>query len=97
MNLLHTEGELCVCEITHALQEAQPKISRHLAIMRDQGVLTDRRRGQWVFYQMNQQLPSWGIHALQGIVEGVRVLDTCQADITALERVRTDRSCQPLH
>ena len=32
--LLSHEGELCVCELTHALDEIQPKISRHLAQLR---------------------------------------------------------------
>ncbi len=92
MNLLHAEGEMCVCELTHSLNEAQPKISRHLAIMRDQQVLTDRRQGQWVFYQMNKELPNWSIHALEGIVEGVSVLDACQADVAALARIRAEES-----
>ncbi len=33
--LLMREGELCVCELTHALDIIQPKVSRHLALIRD--------------------------------------------------------------
>ena len=57
--LLLQEGELCVCELTHALGESQPKISRHLATLRDAGVVTDRRQGQWIYYQINPALPEW--------------------------------------
>jgi ArsR family transcriptional regulator len=57
--LLVLEGELCVCELTHALGESQPKISRHLAQLRESGLVADRRAGQWVYYQLNPGLPDW--------------------------------------
>lgn len=57
--LLHKEGKLCVCELTYALDMLQPKISRHLAQLRQCGLLTDSREGQWVYYQINTELPIW--------------------------------------
>lgn len=57
--LLQLEGELCVCELTHALGESQPKISRHLAQLRESGLVLDRRAGQWIYYQLNPGLPDW--------------------------------------
>ena len=57
--LIEKESELCVCELTQALDEIQPKISRHLAQLRKSGLLVDRRQGQWIFYQINPQLPEW--------------------------------------
>lgn len=57
--LVLTEGELCVCEFAAALQQSQPKVSRHLAQLRNCGLLSDRRVGQWVFYNIHPQLPSW--------------------------------------
>lgn len=57
--LIQREGELCVCELTEALQEIQPKISRHLAQLRKCGLLVDRRQGQWIFYGINTELPEW--------------------------------------
>lgn len=57
--LCHYEKELCVCELTEALQLSQPKISRHLAQLRQTGLLQDRRDGQWVFYRLHEQLPAW--------------------------------------
>ncbi|MDG9667570.1 metalloregulator ArsR/SmtB family transcription factor [Hahella sp. CR1] len=59
MLLIQSEGELCVCELTHALQEIQPKISRHLAQLRKSGLLLDSKRGQWVYYRLNPTLPYW--------------------------------------
>ena len=57
--LIEQEGELCVCELTEALQEIQPKISRHLAQLRKSGLLVDRRQGQWIFYRINTDIPQW--------------------------------------
>ncbi|QTF94476.1 metalloregulator ArsR/SmtB family transcription factor, partial [Halomonas sp. BM-2019] len=57
--LIRREGELCVCEMTHALEESQPKVSRHLAQLRTCGLLSDRREGQWVYYCLAEGLPAW--------------------------------------
>lgn len=57
--LLATEGELCVCEFTHALAESQPKISRHLAMLRELGIVNDRREGLWIHYRIHPELPAW--------------------------------------
>ncbi len=57
--LLHKEGRLCVCELTYALDLLQPKISRHLAQLRQCNLLLDSREGQWVYYQINPDLPAW--------------------------------------
>jgi ArsR family transcriptional regulator len=62
--LLHEQGELCVCELTHALQEIQPKISRHLAALREHALVLDRREGQWIHYRINPALPGWALKIL---------------------------------
>lgn len=69
---LLTEGELCVCELTYALGLAQPKISRHLATLREAGVVRDRRAGLWVYYQINPALPGWAKTTLDSLATGVR-------------------------
>lgn len=57
--LIEQEKELCVCELTEALKDIQPKVSRHLAQLRKCELLIDRRQGQWVFYKINPALPDW--------------------------------------
>ena len=57
--LIVSEGELCVGELTTALAEIQPKISRHLSQLKKCGLLINRRQGQWVFYGLNPELPEW--------------------------------------
>jgi len=45
-------GELCVCQLTAALQMGQSRISRHLAILKACGLIEDRRAGKWVHYRL---------------------------------------------
>lgn len=57
--LLATHGELCVCELTQATGIAQPHISRHLAQLRELGLVQDRREGVWMHYRLHPDLPDW--------------------------------------
>jgi len=68
--LLAGEGELCVCELTHALGVVQPKVSRHLALLRVAGLVADRRDGQWVYYRLRPDLPQWAKKVIAAAVEG---------------------------
>jgi ArsR family transcriptional regulator len=71
LTLLSVEGELCVCELTHALNEIQPKISRHLAQLREAGLVLDRRQGQWIYYRLNPHQPRWVREVLATTTAGV--------------------------
>ena len=57
--LLLQEKELCVCELMVALNVSQPKISRHLALLKKQAFVVDRKEKQWVFYALHPELPAW--------------------------------------
>jgi ArsR family transcriptional regulator len=69
--LLSRQPELCVCELTHALGLSQPHISRHLAQLREAGLVSDRREGVWVYYRINRELPAWALHVLEQTAAGV--------------------------
>ncbi len=69
--LLQKESELCVCELTHALDLAQPTISRHLAQLREVGWVEDHRKGLWVYYRLHADLPAWARQALAATAAGV--------------------------
>ena len=62
--LIQQEQELCVCELTTALKASQPKVSRHLAQLRECGLLSDRRERQWIYYQINPDLPDWALNVI---------------------------------
>lgn len=57
--LVAQHEELCVCDLTVKLDLSQPKISRHLALLRTAKILGDRRQGQWVYYRLHPELQSW--------------------------------------
>ncbi len=69
--LMAEEGELCVCELTHALDTLQPMISRHLAQLREAGLVADRRQGQWVYYRLHPDTPPWVKKVITATAKGV--------------------------
>ncbi len=68
--LLVAEGELCVCELTAALDDIQPKISRHLSVIRDAALVSVRREGTWIFYRLAKPLPAWVKDLLAALFDG---------------------------
>lgn len=49
------QGELCVCDITAALDMVQPKVSFHLSALKEAGLIKDRKQGKWVHYSLNDK------------------------------------------
>lgn len=47
-------GERCVCDLTDLLDAAQSRLSFHLKVLRDAGLVTDRKEGRWVHYALNR-------------------------------------------
>ena len=88
--LMAREGELCVCELTHALGVAQPKVSRHLAALREAGLVRDRREAQWVHYAIVDDIPPWQRAILAATAEGLRD-DPLHAEDHARLRAMTNR------
>jgi len=50
LNLLQEHKEICVCDLCEVLREPQPKVSRHLAILRSTGLVEARSEGKWKLY-----------------------------------------------
>ena len=91
VTLLHQEGKLCVCELTAALALSQPKISRHLALLRQSGLLLDSREGQWVYYRINPSLPSWAYPLLDDALKAVQSRESFGNDLDRLRQM----DCRP--
>ena len=68
--LLAGGDERCVCELTQALELSQPKISRHLAVLRESSLLQDRKAGLWVYYRLHPELPTWAVQVLACLQTG---------------------------
>jgi ArsR family transcriptional regulator len=48
-------GERCVCDLTDLLEAAQSRLSFHLKVLKDAGLVIDRREGRWVHYSLNRE------------------------------------------
>ena len=46
-------GERCVCELTDVMKAAQSRLSFHLKVLKDAGLILDRREGRWIYYSIN--------------------------------------------
>ena len=46
-------GEFCVCQLTGITGISQPNVSKHLARLRDMGLVKDERKEQYIFYSLN--------------------------------------------
>ncbi len=46
-------GEHCVCELTDVLDAGQSLLSFHLKVLKDAGLVADRREGRWTHYTVN--------------------------------------------
>ncbi|MCG7586800.1 metalloregulator ArsR/SmtB family transcription factor [Photobacterium sp. OFAV2-7] len=68
--LIEDEQALSVGDLTKVLDVSQPKVSRHLALLRDGGVLQDQREGLWIFYRLADHLPAWIRHTLATVRNG---------------------------
>ena len=93
--LLQLEGELCVCELTHALDLSQPMMSRHLALLRSSGLVTDRRAGQWIYYQINSELDDWVKQILQITAQTNQSVEPFSTDLQLLNSMpdRPEAAC----
>jgi len=87
ITLMQKEGKLCVCELTTALALSQPKISRHLASLRQCGLLQDSREGQWVYYQINPDLADWSQPLLQNALAAVELTAEFKIDLQRLQQM----------
>ena len=93
--LLQKEGELCVCEICQIIESMQPKISRHLALMRNSGLVSDERRGQWVYYSLNPSLPDWTKRIIESTLENLKKEEPHCSDLEKICLLKKENVCNP--
>lgn len=94
--LLQSGAELCVCELTYALEESQPKISRHLAQLREAGIVVDRRSGLWIHYRLHPDLPDWARQVIAATARGTSTESPYANDRERLTTMpnRPDKLCR---
>jgi ArsR family transcriptional regulator, arsenate/arsenite/antimonite-responsive transcriptional repressor len=90
LRLLNLMGdqEVCVCYFTEILGGPQPKISRHLAYLRNAGVVSARREGKWMHYRIVMPPHIGALQVLRQTLETLKDDKAMSAD-----RARLAKAC----
>lgn len=75
------DGEQCVCDLTDALKTGQSRLSFHLKVLKDAGLITDRPEGRWTYYSLNAEV-------LEELVEMVQSLQGSRSRVGSSSRCR---------
>jgi ArsR family transcriptional regulator, arsenate/arsenite/antimonite-responsive transcriptional repressor len=62
------DGEQCVCELMDSMKAAQSRLSFHLKVLKDAGLVEDRREGRWMYYRLSTQ----AIEDLEDLVDSLK-------------------------
>jgi ArsR family transcriptional regulator len=62
------DGEQCVCDLTDALKTGQSRLSFHLKVLKDAGLITDRPEGRWIYYSLNVE----ALEELEAVVQRLK-------------------------
>jgi ArsR family transcriptional regulator len=90
-------GELCVCDLMAILDLPQSTVSRHLAYLRNAGLVDDRRQGVWMFYGLTDGHASFAREILVALQKRFDQLPQVQKDRVALQKrsvCRADDACR---
>ncbi|MFN0108901.1 MAG: ArsR/SmtB family transcription factor [Blastocatellia bacterium] len=93
LNLLATEGEICVCHLVDVLGTNQPKVSRHLAYLKRAGLVSDRKDSLWVHYRLSESLAEYAARVIGCVNDCCAESPEMQQDVIRLREVR---QAQPL-
>lgn len=89
--LLH--GELCVCDIQHVLGSSQPSVSRHLAYLKNSGLVLDRRDGLRIFYRLPESRYGTRKRLFEFLQHAYRNEPELQEDTSRLKEAIKEGSC----
>ena len=62
------EGERCVCDLTEALKTGPSRLSFHLKVLKDAGLIMDRPEGRWIYYSLNAE----ALAELEAVVQSLQ-------------------------
>lgn len=97
LSLIRAHDEICVCDFTDGLRLSQPKVSRHLAYLRSNGVVKDRRVRTMVFYRLSEDLPDWANEVLDKTLASIGTQVPFRDDLDRLADIGCRRVDEQLH
>ncbi len=87
LNLIMSNGEMCISDLEHILDFTQAKTSRHLIYLKNSGILSSRKLNQWVFYQIKEEV----LDILKQMLEFLRRDPALQHDQQIFQTLFTNR------
>jgi ArsR family transcriptional regulator len=90
--LLALHGEMCVCKLAEALAAPEFRISRHLGIMKDRGVVKARRQGIWMHYRLAKPRSTLETCLQECLRDCLAKHETVKADLARLNKEK----CAPV-
>lgn len=84
--------ELSVGELAQVLGQSQPRVSRHVKILSDSGLVGRRKEGSWVYLQLADPKRSVPLFQIYELWAGAQEDELFAADVARLEAVRADRA-----
>ncbi|HHY39088.1 MAG TPA: helix-turn-helix transcriptional regulator [Clostridia bacterium] len=75
LKVLAQAGEMCVCELQEVLGMNQPAISQHLRVLRESGLVNERKEGLWVFYSVNKEAIDGYLRAFREFLQSPMTTD----------------------
>ena len=91
--LLLLQGELCVCELVNILNMEQSRVSHSVRILKEAGLVVNRRVGKWIIYSVNPETENNRI--IQGLKYGLKLPKQDLKNITKCkkEKIREKFKC----
>lgn len=87
INLIYLH-DLCVCELVEILQESQPKISKHIAKLRQINIVTTERNEQYIYYKFNHANESYK-NIITNMIDEIKNIDTYKKDLERLQTIES--------
>lgn len=87
LNLILSNGEMCISDLERILEFTQAKTSRHLIYLKNSGILSSRKVNQWVFYQIKDEV----LDILKQMLEFLKRDPVLQHDLQIFQTLFTNR------
>jgi len=93
INLLQ-KGELCVCDLESVLEATQSNVSRHLSKLRSAGVVSTRKKAQWIYYQVKPEFAVENSQLLAHVYTKLQNSPEHYSDLDRLELHLKEKHCE---
>jgi len=92
--MLEDGREVCVCKLTEVLKSTHSRTSRHLAYLKRMKIVSSRRKGQWMYYKLNDKIEPEIGELLKAIRPFIKQTAQGRKDIKKLCEIEENGECK---